>query len=71
MSLVTYGALGSDPNGVKTYNHDGSVHYVLDVYAVVLSLAQLTRCQAPRHRHLVIPLTCGGIAWIRARCSLG
>jgi hypothetical protein len=37
MSLVTYGALGSDPNGVKTYNHDGSVHYVLDVYAVVLS----------------------------------
>jgi hypothetical protein len=37
MSLVTYGALGSDPNGVKTYNHDGSAHYVLDVYAVVLS----------------------------------
>jgi len=37
MSLVKYGRLGDDPNGVKMYNHDGSVHYVLDVYAVVLS----------------------------------
>lgn len=36
MSLVMYGALGDDPNGVKVYNHVGSVDYVLDVYAVVL-----------------------------------
>lgn len=37
MSLVKYGKLGDDPYGVKMYNHAGSVHYVLDVYAVVLS----------------------------------
>ena len=36
MSLVKYGNLGDDPNGVKMYNHGGSLHYVLDVYAVVL-----------------------------------
>lgn len=37
MSLVTYGNEGRGSEAVKVYNHDGSVHYVLDVYAVVLS----------------------------------
>jgi hypothetical protein len=37
MSLVRYGSTTNSPNSVKVYNHAGSVHYVLDVYAVVLS----------------------------------
>jgi len=37
MSLVRYGPAGGDPNRAQVYNHDGSAHYVLDVYAVVLS----------------------------------
>jgi serine protease len=37
MSLVKYGNAGAGSEAVKLYNHDGSVHYVLDVYAVVLS----------------------------------
>ena len=36
MSLVKYGQLDDDANSVKVYNHAGSVHYILDVYAVVL-----------------------------------
>jgi hypothetical protein len=36
MSLLSYGAPGHDYR-VKIYNHAGSVHYVLDVYAVVLA----------------------------------
>ncbi|MGB0114587.1 MAG: hypothetical protein WBP59_15320 [Ilumatobacteraceae bacterium] len=37
MSLLRYGNVGGDPYVVKTYNYYGSLHYVLDVYAVVLS----------------------------------
>lgn len=37
LSLLTYGAIGSDRYGIRMYNHDGSVHYVLDVYAIVLA----------------------------------
>ena len=37
MSLLKYGAAGGDPSVIKVYNHDGSTHYILDVYAVVLS----------------------------------
>jgi len=37
MSLIRYGNAGSGSEAVKVYNHGGSVHYVLDVYAVVLS----------------------------------
>jgi hypothetical protein len=37
MSLVRYGSTANSSNSVKVYNHAGSVHYVLDVYAVVLS----------------------------------
>lgn len=33
MSLIRYGA----DNVVKVYNYDGSLHYILDVYAVVLA----------------------------------
>ncbi len=36
MSLVRYGSTANSSNSVKVYNHAGSVHYVLDVYAVVL-----------------------------------
>jgi len=35
MSLVPYSTSGA-PNVVKMYNHYGSIHYVLDVYAIVL-----------------------------------
>lgn len=36
-SVVTYGTNGEgDDNMVSAYNADGSVHYILDVYAVVL-----------------------------------
>jgi len=35
MSLIPYSDSG-DPNIVKVYNHYGSVHYLLDVYAIVL-----------------------------------
>ena len=35
MSLVPYSTSGA-PNVVKIYNHYGSMHYVLDVYAIVL-----------------------------------
>lgn len=37
MSLVRYGSTANSSNSVKVYNHAGSVHYILDVYAVVLS----------------------------------
>ncbi len=36
MSLLSYGSSGADNYIVQTYNALGSVHYVLDVYAVVL-----------------------------------
>lgn len=37
MSLLTYGTVGSDPYTISAYNFDGSIHYLLDVYAVVLA----------------------------------
>lgn len=43
MSLLKYGTLPAtetepaDPYGIKAYNHSGSLHYILDVYAIVLS----------------------------------
>ncbi len=37
MSLLRYGTEGTDKNVIKAYNYDGSLHYLLDVYAVVLS----------------------------------
>jgi hypothetical protein len=43
MSLLRYGTFPAtgdkpaDPYGVKAYNHMGSLHYILDVYAIVLS----------------------------------
>jgi hypothetical protein len=37
MSLLRYGAVGTDPDVVQAYNDNGSMHYLLDVYAVVLS----------------------------------
>jgi hypothetical protein len=36
MSLLSYGTVGNDPNTIAAYNFDGSIHYLLDVYAVVL-----------------------------------
>ncbi len=35
MSLIPYSTTGA-PNVVKVYNHYGSMHYLLDVYAIVL-----------------------------------
>jgi hypothetical protein len=37
MSLLRYGTSGTDPNVIQAFNFDGSIHYLLDVYAVVLS----------------------------------
>ena len=37
MSLLKYGTVGADANVINAYNYDGSLHYLLDVYAVVLS----------------------------------
>ncbi len=37
MSLLRYGAVGADSNVVQAYNDNGSVHYLLDVYAVILA----------------------------------
>jgi hypothetical protein len=37
MSLLKYGTVGGDANVINAYNYDGSLHYLLDVYAVVLS----------------------------------
>ena len=36
MSLLTYGTVGADPYAISAFNFDGSIHYLLDVYAVVL-----------------------------------
>ncbi len=36
MSLLRYGTEGGDPYVVQMYNHMGSLHYILDVYAIVL-----------------------------------
>ncbi|HSP29747.1 MAG TPA: hypothetical protein VLN74_14435, partial [Ilumatobacteraceae bacterium] len=36
MSLLSYGTVGDDPYTIAAYNFDGSIHYLLDVYAVVL-----------------------------------
>jgi hypothetical protein len=36
MSLLSYGTVGSDPYTIAAFNFDGSIHYLLDVYAVVL-----------------------------------
>jgi hypothetical protein len=36
MSLLTYGTVGADPYTISAFNFDGSIHYLLDVYAVVL-----------------------------------
>jgi hypothetical protein len=35
MSLIPYSTTGA-ANIVKVYNHYGSMHYLLDVYAIVL-----------------------------------
>jgi len=37
MSLLTYGTVGDDPYTISSYNFDGTIHYLLDVYAVVLA----------------------------------
>ena len=37
MSLLTYGTVGEDPYMISAFNFDGSIHYLLDVYAVVLA----------------------------------
>lgn len=37
MSLLSYGTVGADPYSIAAYNFDGSIHYLLDVYAVVLA----------------------------------
>ena len=37
MTLLRYGTDKGDPYVVKMYNHNGSIHYLLDVYAVVLA----------------------------------
>ena len=36
MSLLTYGTVGEDPYTISAFNFDGTIHYLLDVYAVVL-----------------------------------
>jgi hypothetical protein len=36
MSLLRYGTVGDDPYSIAAFNFDGTVHYLLDVYAVVL-----------------------------------
>ena len=37
MSLLRYGSAGGDPYTISAYNYEGTLHYLLDVYAVVLS----------------------------------
>ena len=37
MSLLRYGTVGDDPYMISAFNFDGSIHYLLDVYAVVLA----------------------------------
>ena len=37
MSLLRYGSSSGDPYTISAYNYDGTLHYLLDVYAVVLS----------------------------------
>ena len=37
MTLLRYGTADGDPYVVQMYNHNGSIHYLLDVYAVVLA----------------------------------
>ena len=37
MSLLSYGTVGADPYTISAFNFDGSIHYLLDVYAVVLA----------------------------------
>ncbi len=37
MSLLTYGTVGDDPYTISAFNFDGTIHYLLDVYAVVLA----------------------------------
>ena len=37
MSLLSYGTVGTDPYTISAFNFDGSIHYLLDVYAVVLA----------------------------------
>ena len=36
MSLLSYGTVNTDPYTISAFNFDGSIHYLLDVYAVVL-----------------------------------
>ncbi len=36
MSLLSYGTVGADQYAISAFNFDGSIHYLLDVYAVVL-----------------------------------
>jgi hypothetical protein len=36
MSLLRYGTVGDDPYTIAAFNFDGTIHYLLDVYAVVL-----------------------------------
>lgn len=36
MSLLTYGTADGDPYVLQMYNNSGSIHYILDVYAIVL-----------------------------------
>lgn len=37
MALLKYGSANGDPNTLRIYNYDGAVHYILDVYAVILA----------------------------------
>jgi hypothetical protein len=36
MSLLSYGTVGPDDYTISAFNFDGTIHYLLDVYAVVL-----------------------------------
>jgi hypothetical protein len=36
-SLLRYGTQGGDPYSISVFNYDGALHYLLDVYAVVLA----------------------------------
>ncbi len=48
MSLLRYGAVGADDNVIQAYNYNGSVHYLLDVYAVIFGLsAKLRATESP------------------------
>ena len=36
MSLLTFGTANDDAYVLQMYNNSGSLHYILDVYAIIL-----------------------------------